>query len=77
MTDAELVHAWRVSYALLTQRLGSDDLLMLADHRFHLLREMERRHPTGINRWLIEGAGAASDPTRYLGSRGAEPDSGP
>lgn len=63
---AELSRMWRVSYLTLAgdRDPGVVDHVTLARRRY--LDELERRDPTGFQRWITAGARAASDPARYI-----------
>jgi hypothetical protein len=60
------VLAWRYSYRALERATTHQARALIAAQRQAYLDELERRDPTGVQRWLASGARAASDPTRFL-----------
>jgi hypothetical protein len=74
MTDAELCHAWRRSFAALQHARGAELRARLVQTRQLLLDEVEARHPAGLQAWLGSGARAAGGPDRFIGLGGGQPE---
>ena len=66
LSTPNLVLAWRYSYRALELASSYHARARIAARRQAYLDELERRDPTGVQRWLESGARAASDPTRFL-----------
>lgn len=68
LSDSELCWRWRTSFTALQHTVSPGQRMHLIETRAALLDELARRNPEGFSRWLNNGARAASDPARYLGS---------
>lgn len=66
LSDSDLCRQWRQSFTDLQRAGGPAELARLSQTRRELLDELARRDPAGFDRWLNNGARAASDPARYL-----------
>jgi hypothetical protein len=73
LTDSQLCLAWRTSYTALQRSRGLAHRGRLVAARQGYLDELERRDPSGFSRWLAAGARPASDPSKYLTTRGRLP----
>jgi hypothetical protein len=67
MSDAELCQAWRRSFATLMSTHSVGRRAVVVSLRQVLLDEMDVRHPTGLQAWLLSGAGAGGGPEQFLG----------
>ena len=70
MDAASLCTAWRESYRSLQQPLSTLSRKVLVQRRQELLDELERRNPAQFAAWLDASNQPASQPGRYLFSRG-------
>ncbi len=68
LSDAQLGREWRLSHALLAQAHTSTELDWLCALRRRQLDEMERRNPTGFQRWIGSGCWVTGDSAPFLGS---------
>jgi hypothetical protein len=73
-TTSQLCRAWRVSYLILENTRDPVRLAEVAAIRRAYLDELDRRDPGGFRRWLEDGARAAGDPARYIGTGSASPE---
>lgn len=69
LTDVELCHAWRQSFALLHTARSAAGVLRVTTLRQSYLDEMERRHPAAFRSWLESGGSATGGPDRFLTAR--------
>lgn len=77
LTVPELCFAWRISFTALQRIQRSRDMTsqaQLVAVRQRYLDELERRDPSGFQRWLYAGARPASDPSRYVRTPTEPPD---
>jgi len=68
LSDAQLGREWRLSHALLAQAHTSTELDWLCALRRRQLDEMERRNPTGFQRWIGSGGWVTGDSAPFLGT---------
>lgn len=66
LSTPELVRAWRLSFNLLFSAPTTAARSEVVARRQQYLEELERRDPSGLQRWLASGARLSSDPGRYL-----------
>lgn len=66
LSTPELVRAWRLSFNLLFSAPSNAARSAVVARRQQYLEELERRDPSGLQRWLASGARVSSDPGRYL-----------
>ncbi len=66
VSNIELGRRWRTSFAHLQNPGSAQEWADLVQTRTELLDELARRDPHGFARWIGSGAGAASDPARYV-----------
>ncbi len=65
-STAGLCVTWQRTYFAMLDLPAGPRRVDLVEVRRQLLDELERRDPDGFGRWLETGAGANSDPSRYL-----------
>ncbi len=71
LTDEQLCRQWRASYtAVVTARTGAEKQ-RLAEHRQHLLDELDRRNRFAFMNWLSSSPRSAGNPLPYLHGRRA------
>lgn len=66
MDDASLCMAWRRSFVALQRASSPGGTWRIVQCRQEYLDEIERRNPEGFSAWLVSGARAAGDPSRYV-----------
>jgi hypothetical protein len=74
MTTAELCHAWRRSFLLLSSASSILERCRIVGRRQQYLDEFERRSPRGLRAWLASGARAAGSPERFIADHPGHPD---
>jgi hypothetical protein len=67
--DAELCHAWRVSFRTLQRQASVERTLLVVRHRQALLDEFERRNTAGLEAWLASEPEPGDALRSYLGER--------
>ena len=71
--DDALCAAWRRSFLALQEATTATARAKVVMARQSYLDELTRRNPEAMSAWLSSGAGAASSPLPFLGSRGEDP----
>jgi hypothetical protein len=68
LTDRQLGHEWRRSRVLLSSAGTGDELARVCALRRRQLDEIERRDPTGFQRWMADGGWADGSTVPFLGA---------
>ena len=76
MDNSMLCLAWRTSFVALQRPLDEPSRMRIVERRQQVLDEIERRNPDGFSAWMVSGARAGGDPSRYISQQGRRTDRG-